>query len=403
MKIVFLTQYFPPEVGAPQTRIFELSKRFVERGHEVTVLTGMPNYPTGKTYDGYGGIRSVEHLEGIRVIRTYLYPTTRVDYVRRLANYFSFVISSASLGSVMLSRCDYVVVESPPLFLGLSGLWLSWLKGARMIFNVSDLWPESAVRVGVLSRESAAFKAAEKLEGLLYRRAWQVSGQSKTILESVAKRFPNTSTYHLSNGVDTKRFTPARADQVTRKMLSPNGECTIVYAGLHGLAQGLDQVLHAAKLLNPVSNCRFVFVGDGPEKHHLLEEARTLGLTNVLFLDPRPSEEMPALVASADIVIVPLKTLIPGAVPSKLYESMAAGKPVLFVADGEGADIVRRYKAGLVITPGDVEGIKNAVLRLSEDPKMRFSFGVGGRLGAQQDFDRSIIADKFIDHLEAAK
>jgi colanic acid biosynthesis glycosyl transferase WcaI len=400
MRVVFLTQYYPPEVGAPQTRISELVQRFVERQHEVIVLTGMPNYPTGKIHPGYGGALMRRQENGIRVVRTWLYPTQKADMKRRMANYLSFTLSSSFFGTALMPRADYLVVESPPLFLGLAGWWLARLHRARMIFNVSDLWPESAVHVGAVDRESRAYRAAERLEALLYRKAWLVSGQSETIVRDIAGRFPSVRTYHLSNGADTTRFHPDRADPEVRRELAPNGEFAVLYAGLHGLAQGLDQVLQAAKLLSAKCSCRFTFLGDGPEKASLVEEADRLGLTNVSFAAPVSSKDMPAMVASADASIIPLKTDIPGAVPSKLYESMASARAIIYVAEGEGADIVRRTNAGLVVHPGDVHAIAEAVERLASDPALRKELGASGRRAAEERFDRSSIANRFIDYLE---
>ena len=400
MKIVFLTQYYPPEIGAPQNRLSELAMRFARRGHDVVVLTAMPNYPKGEIYPGYGGLYRKETRDGVKVIRTFIYPTQKVDYLHRLANYFSFVLSSALLGSFLLPRADYLLVESPPLFLGMSGFWLSLLKRARMIFNVSDLWPESATRLGILRPDGMAHRLSTWLEGFCYRRAWLISGQSKGILSSITDRFPSSLTYHLSNGVDSTRFGPQERKQATHDNMSRNGEVVALYAGLHGLAQGLDQVLDAAGRLRDSQGYRFVLIGDGPEKRALMQRARKEQLASVSFLDPVSSAEMPALVASADIVLVILKTYIPGAVPSKLYEAMASGRPVVLVAEGEAAQIVQENNAGLVVKPGDVDGLAKAIRRLCENSLLREELGQNGRRAAERTYDRTMIANRFVDYLE---
>ena len=401
MKLAILTQYYPPEIGAPQARLSELAAQFVQRGHEVTVLTAMPNYPTGKVYDGYGGLLRREQRDGVNVIHTFIYPAQQADSMRRLTNYFSFVLSSSTLGSVMLERPDYLLVESPPLFLGLAGFWLSQLRRTRLIFNVSDLWPDSAVNLGLLRPESLAFRLSAWLEAFCYRHAWLVTGQSKSILASIAERFPSCPTFHLSNGVDTQRFAPDRRTEAARATLTSNGNCVALYAGLHGLAQGLSQVLGTAEALCAEAAFRFVLVGDGPEKKGLLEQSERRGLANVCFLDPCPSSEVPALVAAADVVLVPLRTHIPGAVPSKLYEAMASGRPVVLAADGEAAEIVRRHQAGIVVQPGDVSGLAQALRTLRAEPQLRRVMGENGRRAAEQHFDRKKIVGHFIDHLEA--
>ena len=190
MRLAILTQYYPPETGAPQRRLSHLAGHFVRAGHSVNVLTAMPNYPQGQIFPGYGGLAQREERDGVDVIRTAIYPTQKTGFLPRLANYLSFVISSAAVGSFLMPRPDYLFVESPPLFLGLSGYWLSRLKSTRLIFNVADLWPETAVRLGVLREDSLAFRVSAWLERFCYRKSWLITGQSKSILENIAQRFP---------------------------------------------------------------------------------------------------------------------------------------------------------------------------------------------------------------------
>lgn len=401
MKLTILTQYYPPEMGAPQNRLSDLARRFRDAGHQVTVLTAMPNYPTGKIFSGYGGLSKREKVDGIDVIRTFIYPAQSAGMVRRLANYFSFVFSSALLGTALLSSCDYLLCESPPLFLGLAGWWLSRVHRARLIFNVSDLWPESALYVGALnSRESTAYKLSEKLEDFCYRAAWCVTGQSRSIVDNIRKRFPTVRTYRLSNGVDTRRFTPATRDSAFRAKFGGPDDCILLYAGLHGLAQGLEQIIECAERLRHNQHLKFVFVGDGPRKRDLINDCERRGLRNVLFLDPVTAAEMPQLLSAADVLLVPLLTYIPGAVPSKLYEAMAAGRPVLLMASSEAADVVKRSNAGVALEPGDLDGFVAAAERLQSDPGLRRQLGANGRNTAEQEFDRQRIGAEFINFLE---
>jgi glycosyltransferase involved in cell wall biosynthesis len=401
MRLTVLTQYYPPEIGAPQARLSELASHFVEAGHAVTVLTAMPNYPVGKIYPGYGGVLSREQEKGVNIIHTFIYPTQSADFLPRVSNYFSFVFSSALIGSIVLDRSDYFLVESPPLFAGLAGAWLSKIKAARFIFNVSDLWPESAIRLGVLRPQSLSCRMSSWLESFCYRRAWLITGQSKTILANIVERFPDRPTFHLSNGVDTQTFRPDRATADARTSLGGDGKLVVLYAGLHGLAQGLDQLMKAAEAFGNKMDLQFVFIGDGPEKRRLLQAAQDRELRNVEFQDPRPAAEMPPLLGSADIVVVPLRTYIPGAVPSKLYEAMASGRPVVLIAEGEAAEIVRRHDAGIVVRPGDIGSLVEAIRTLHVQPSLRRILGDNGRRAAEQHFDRAKIATRFIQHLEA--
>ena len=402
MHITILTQYYPPEIGAPQARLSELSRGLVTRGHQVTVLTAMPNYPRGKVYPGYGGLMREEREDGVQIIRSGIVATRKAGMLPRLLNYFSFVISSVIVGAKFLPQADYLLTESPPLFLGLSGYILSRLKKAQWLFNVSDLWPESAVRLGVIGN-GLPLKLSEALESFCYRKAWAVTGQSHTILENIHERFPDIRTYHFSNGVDIDKFAPAVQngnEKVKHLLLATKRGTVALYAGLHGMAQGLDQILLAAQRLKDLPDLEFVFLGDGPEKSALIHMANDLGVDNVRFLDPLPREQMPAVLAAADISLVPLKMYIPGAVPSKLYEAMASAIPVVLIAEGEAAQIVRDNHAGLVVTPGDIEGITNSLRALICDVNLRKQMGDSGRYAAAIYFDRAKIVDQFVDFLD---
>ncbi len=398
MRVTILTQYYPPEIGAPQRRLAQLVEGLIARGHEVIVLTAMPNYPTGKIFAGYGGFAREEKGEGARMLRTFIYPTQSAGLGKRLANYFSFVVSSLLVGLVQLPRCDYVLTESPPLFLGITGFFLSRAKRAKWIFNVSDLWPESAVRIGVLG-PGRGLRVSEWLEQFCYEHAWLVSGQSTSILENIRARFPNTRAYLFSNGVNTAQFSPAFRNEKFRAY-GDGARPIALYAGLHGLAQGLTQILDAAKLLGDRLPVEIFFLGAGPTKRALIDQARAQNLTRAHFLESVVAEEMPAWVASADIALVTLKDFIPGAVPSKMYEAMASGAAVLLVASGEPADIVKKYDAGLVVAPNDVQGLAHALETLARDAKLRKRFGENGRRAAEEHFERRAIVERFVEYLE---
>ena len=394
-----LTQYYPPEIGAAPNRLSALVRGLTDAGHAVTVLTAMPNYPMGRYYPGYGGLFRRENHNGSAVVRTFIYPTQSAGIVKRLLCYFTFVFSSVVLGGWFLEKPDYILTESPPLFLGLSGFLLSRWKRARWIFNVSDLWPESAVCLGVL-KPGLALRLSESLEAFCYRRAWLVSGQSSEIVQNIKKRFPSVPAFYLPNGVDTQRFRPDCGTPETRARLRSEPGCVVLYAGLHGLAQGLEQIIAVATQLRDNTAITFVFLGDGPVKGALISEAAARGLNNVKFLDPVPQDQMPALIAAADIVLVPLKTHVPGAVPSKLYEAMSSGRALIVIASGEAADIVSRDRVGVVVAPGDTEGLKRSLLELAHNSSYREELGAEARRTATTQYDRSVPIGRFIHHLE---
>lgn len=400
MKLTILTQYYPPELGAPQRRLSELSQRMIDAGHDVTVLTAMPNYPKGKIFEGYGGISQRDEIDGVEIIRSFIYPTQKASMIHRLSNYFSFVVSSAVVGTARMPKTDYLMVESPPLFLGMSAVWLNTIKRSQLIFNVSDLWPESAVRLGVVREGSRTHKLATWLEEFLYKRADIVTGQSRSILSDITDRFPDKKTFRLSNGTDVNKFGADKATAEAIQRLKPNGETVIIYAGLHGIAQGLDQAVQAAEQLRDREDIRFVLVGDGPEKQDLIRMANDRNLDNIAFFDPVEAHEIPPLLASADMILVPLKMYIPGAVPSKIYEAMASQKPVIVVAEGEPADIVTRNNTGVALAPGDIDGLVAAVVKLAEDDALRTEYAQNGRETVEEHFNRDKIVADFITFLE---
>ena len=397
MRLAILTQYYPPEIGAPQARLAALARGAVRRGHAVTVLAAKPNYPTGRVYDGYSGLVIREQREGATVVRAPIYATKRADMLPRLASYFSFVGSSLLVGSASIESPDYLLVESPPLFLGITGLWLAWTKSARLIFNVSDLWPESAVRLGMVRPGSLSHRCSAALEAWCYRRAALVTGQTAAIVADIRHRFPAVPVHHLPNGVDTSTF-GARAAGTSDRPASDR--CTVLYAGLLGLAQGLDQVLDAALALRADDSIHFQFAGEGPCRADLTRRVVTEGIANVQFLDPRPHSEMPALLASADVLVVPLHRSLTDAVPSKLFEALATGRPIVLVATGAAARIVTEAEAGVVVPHDNPGALAAAVRRLAADPALRRRFGDNGRRAAVDRHDRGRIVDEFLALLE---
>jgi colanic acid biosynthesis glycosyl transferase WcaI len=402
VQLTILTQYYPPETGAPQRRLSLLAEQAAAAGHDVSVLTAMPNYPSGKIQKGYGGLLHRENRRGVEVIRTFIYPSQSAAVAPRLVSYFSFMLSSFVFGSFLLRRSDFLLVESPPLFLGLAGIWLSRLTRSRLIFNVSDLWPASAVSLGVIRERSVAHRIGLWLEGLCYRRAWMVTGQSRSILKDIESRFPQVNARLLSNGADTAAFHPQQRTERARAMLTTTNEFVVLYAGLHGLAQGLQQILDAAQKLSQEKTIRFVFVGDGPEKRKLIESAARARLQNVTFLDAIPAARMPAMLAAADAIVVPLGGPIPGAVPSKLYEAMASARPIILVAEGEAAEIVKKYDTGVVVAPGAIDDLARAIREVQSHPELAATMARNARAAVVEHFDRREIVSEFLAHLERA-
>jgi len=400
LRICILNQYYPPEIGAPQARLSELSNFLRKHGHEMTILTAMPNYPSGKLFEGYGGWYSKENIDGISIIRSYIFPSNSVKLVPRLWNYFSFVLSSLFVGIFALPKCDVLLTESPPLFLGISGFFLSKIKGAKWIFNVSDLWPESAVNLGLIG-DGLPLKLSKILESFCYKKSWFVTGQSREIVRNISERFPKVEIYRLSNGVDIERFNPKQKSDIL-KQWSNGKELTAVYSGLHGIAQGLDQIIKAAvELEKTVPELQIILIGDGPEKDQLIDSAEELNISNFTFVEPQTKEKMPGIWASANIALISLKQYIPGAVPSKLYEAMASGVPVIMIGEGEPEHIVKSANCGVTVKPNNQNALVEAFIKLANDQKLKNAFGNNGRSYVKEHFNRENIMNEFLKYLES--
>jgi glycosyltransferase involved in cell wall biosynthesis len=403
LRIVMLTHYFPPEVGAPQARLYELARRAVAAGHSVTVVTGFPNYPTGVIAAGYRGrFRMEEEMDGIRVIRTWVYATPNRGFARRILNHLSFAFSSLT-ATGMLGKADVFFVESPPLFIGLAALAYRRLKKAPYIFNVSDIWPQSAVELGAL-RNRLAVRLAEMLEMHLYRRAACVSVVTPGMVERLAHRgVPREKLFLLTNGVDTSVFKPATPNMELARTLGLDERKVFLYAGTHGMAQGLGTVLDAAKQTKN-SEVLYVLAGEGAEKDALMRRAESEGIANVKFLPNQPKQVMPELLNLAYATIVPLKRLdlFKSALPSKMFESMATAKPIVASLWGEAADLIESAGCGIAVAPEDPAGLCDAVERLAADPALARELGEKGRQYVQGRFDRELIAARFVELLRDA-
>jgi glycosyltransferase involved in cell wall biosynthesis len=401
MRILFLTQYYPPETGAAQNRLSDLAKRLTKAGHRVTVLTAVPSYPEGKIYDGYRGRLIMTEVEaGIRLVRTWAYVTKRKSFAQRILNYLSFAALSFIVGWVTTKNVDVVVVESPPLFLGFSGYMLSRFKRAKFVLNVSDLWPESAVALNVL-RNRRLIRWATRAEEWLYSQANLVTGQTQGIVDSIRKRCTNTPVYLLTNGVAPEFL--EQVDQVRssrmrlREKFGFGRKFIVAYTGVHGLAQGLDTLLSSADLLRGHREIQFCFFGDGPEKPRLRSIAAERGLENVQFYSPLPASQMVELLAAVDVCVVPLKRndLFKGALPSKLFEALGAGVPVLVGLDGEAKELIEKSQSGLPVEPENPEDMAQKTFRLYQDAELCRQLGESGRAYVSKHYNRKEIAERF--------
>lgn len=397
MRLTILTQYYPPETGAPQQRWGDLARRLVGRGHRVQVVTAMPNYPSGVVDPPWRGrLVGREVRDGVEVLRSWISVSPRRGTVGQVATYASFVASAAATAPVRAGPADVVMWESPPLFLAPVAWLLARRLGARLVMNVSDLWPASAVDLGVL-RDPRLVRLFEGWERLAYRSADLVTHQTEGIGDGVAARAPGTPRHLFPNGVDVEVFRRVESPTRLRVELGLTGAhgaggAVVGYAGNFGRAQALEQVVDAAALL---PQAMFVLVGDGPRRDAVAEHARSRGVANVRLVRPLPAAQMPEVLSLFDAAIVPLadRPVFDGARPSKLFELLAVGTPVVYCGRGEGARLVADSGGGLVVAPERPPELASALAEvLGWSAQRRAGAGDAARRFVEAHFDRAVSA-----------
>lgn len=404
MKILLLTQYYPPEIGAPQNRLHELAIRLKASGIKVDVLTAMPNYPKMEVFEEYKSEKVREEIiDGIRVYRAGIYVSKSKGILPRLLNYFSFVWTSWRRGR-KLGNYDFLMVESPPLFLGYSAMALSRKLRAKLIFNVSDLWPESAEKLGIVTNKYL-LTLAYRLERKCYHRAYLITGQTMGIVNDILLRFPTKKVFWLPNGVDINFYDPSKYSHSDFRIKHGFKESDVLffYGGILGHAQGLQTVIHAAKLSDYDSNIRIILQGAGPEKELLQDLKKKLGANNVHFLPPVSKSEMPSVLKSVDVALVPLRKLglFAGAIPSKIFEALAMEKALLLGVVGEAKiHFIDQADAGWFFEPENAQDLAQKMLHLASDKSLIQDKGRNGRKYVSEHFNRNKIAADFIEELQ---
>ncbi len=403
MKLLILTQYFPPEVGAPQNRLYELAVRLVSKGASVTVLTAMPNYPKMEIMDGYKGKKHIkEEMNGLVVHRSWIYVSKSKSILSRLLNYFSFVFSSLWYSRKLKNeRFDYLICESPPLFHGISAWLLSVKFKSKLIFNVSDLWPESAEKLGLVTNKFF-LNTATRLEEFLYKHSDIVTGQTQGIIKNISSRFPSKKTYWLKNGVDLSLFTKKTSDWRKENGFSEN-DFILLYAGIIGHAQGLEVILKSALQFQDNPNVKFILLGSGPEKDRLINLKKEWNLKNVFFMDIVGKSQMPEILSAVDVAIIPLRKLdlFKGAIPSKIFETLAMQIPILLGVDGEAKELfIDQGKSGVYFEPENADELAEGINQLLHSPELLQQMGLNGKKYVHEYFNRDVIAGDFYKLLE---
>jgi hypothetical protein len=402
MHILFLSDNFPPEVNAPASRTHEHCRIWAAAGHEVTVVTCAPNFPKGAVFEGYrNALWQEERIDGIRVIRVWSYITANEGFARRVLDYLSFM-AAASIAALFVRRVDIVIGTSPQFFTACAAYFVGAVKRRPYVFELRDLWPESIKAVGAL-KESALVRWLERLELFLYRKAARVVSVTHSFKDNLrARGIDGDKISVVTNGVDIARFSPRPKDEALVRQLGLEGKFVAGYVGTHGMAHALETLLDAALLLRDDPAIRILLLGDGARKQALQAHARSLGIDNVTFIDSVAKDEVARYWSLLDVSVIHLRhtPLFETVIPSKLFECMGMGIPVLHGVAGESARIVEREGAGWVFESENAPALAAAVRQARADPEALRQCRERC-LAAAKHYDRSALALAMLADLEA--
>jgi len=404
VRILALSHYYPPEVNAPASRLSEHARIWREAGHEVTVVTCAPNHPAGQLYPGYRNrLWQEETVDGIRVIRLWTYLAANEGFLPRIANYLTYLFS-VLVWMWRLPSADMVMSTSPQFFCGLAGWFLKRDK-RPWVLEIRDLWPESIVTVGAMKR-GAVIRAIEKVEAFAYRKADLVVSVTDGFVPHIRAHRAKGPIAVIKNGVDLSRFAsdPAAADAF-RAEHGLTGKFVASYVGTHGLAHGLQAVIAAAERLRDRDDIAFLMVGGGAQRDTIKTIRDAKGLTNIVMLDQLPKAAMPAVWGASDAALVLLKRVdtFKTVIPSKMFEAMALGVPMILGVEGEAKALMEAGGAGIAITPEDDAELATAILRLADDRALGRQIGASARAFVRAQFDRESLAHAYLAEFEALR
>ena len=397
MRILFLTDNFPPEVNAPATRTYEHCVKWIELGHKVTVITCFPNFPKGKVFEGYTNkLYQKENIDGITVIRVWSYITENNGFVKRIIDYISYALTSFLFG--LFVKTDLIIATSPQFFTAVSGRILSFLKGKPWVMEVRDLWPDSIAAVGSMNKSSIPFKILKKIEHHLYLSASKIVVVTDSFKKYVIKDHQITpeKVGVFKNGVLISNFKKPKPNDVMtlKESLGLKNKIVISYLGTHGLAHGLKFILESiSKISNP--DLHFLFIGDGAEKQNLIKYSKTLHSKNFTFLESVTKSEIPLYIDISDYSLVNLKKSdeFKNVIPSKIFENIAMYKPILLGVEGESKKLIDDYEVGVCFEPENKESFLNAIKDIQKLDRESFKVNCNKML---VDFERNNIAENLI-------
>lgn len=407
LRIGYLVQQFVPEVGAGPARVAEMALRWREAGAEVVVITAMPNRPEGRIYPGYRGkLVTSETWNGIRVLRSWLYASPKPGFARTVVNNVTFMATGGLHGILRAGRLDVLVASSPPFFVHLAGEMHRAVRRVPLVLEVRDLWPDYLVGMGVL-KNGIATRALFGLERYLLRRATRVVVVTESFRDRVvAKGVDPNRIDVVPNGVDATLYYPTNETPPIPELHRRGSEFIVGYLGNFGAGQALTYVIEAAaRLKDSHPDIRFVLVGDGPDRGTVQRRAEEIGTTNVTIRGPIPKDQTRAFYNACDVCLVPLAPfpILQETIPSKIFEVMACARPVLASLDGEARAIVELSRAGIVTPPGRPDLLADAIVRLRDmGEDERRALGVRGRDFVARHFDRSVLAEMYLEALRRA-
>jgi len=397
---LILTQYYAPEIGAPQIRLRALARHLDQAGIDVEVLTAMPNYPAGKVFAGYSRRWHVrERIDDIPVRRTWVYAATGKSALARMANYLSFT-TTALIAALTGPRPDLLFVESQPLSLGLIAILMRFFRGVPYIYNVPDLQVDVARQLGFV-RNSILLRLAFSAENMFLRGSWRISTVTYSFIDHfVSRGSPRQKITFLPNGADSDFLKPRPPSRALLDRWGLHNRKVFVYVGTHAYYHGLDVIIEAATLLRDREDIAFLMIGDGPERIRIKQMAVDRHLSTVIFGDS-PYDEMDQLYSVAYASIATLRNIdVAKAMRlSKVFPSLSCGVPVIYAGTGEAADLLRATNSGIVIEPESATQLAESILHLSADPDLRQRMGSQGRILVEKEYSWSVLVERWLSKL----
>jgi len=397
MNILYVTQYFPPEIGAGENRAFEMVRNLKSLGHRITVITEFPNYPSGIIPGKYRfKLFERRSVTGIEVIRCYVKASPHRSFKNRILFYITFMLSSILAGSKLKRRFDLIYATSPPLFVGLAGYFLSRIKNCKFVFEVRDIWPDTAISLGEL-KNKLIIALSRRIENLCYKKAQKTITVTKGLAQLIQKKGVDSEKINVVyNGVNLELFKYKEENLSFKKVLGLQDKFLVLYAGNIGIAQGIEGLIQAALLLKEKKDIQLLFVGNGPCKSLSKNLCREQYVDNLFILDEKPRDEIVKYICAADVCLVPLKKkeIFKIALPSKMFEAWSCGRPIVLSVDGEAKKHLNQAQAGVWVEPEDAVGIGNAILFLYNNPQLCKKLGKNGRKYVERYFSRKIQAQR---------